>query len=57
MAAGLDAGEADAETAAFFAHASGTLLLRHTGRIRLFAVEARALLDRYLDALEARLAR
>ena len=55
QALGLDPRRAEAESAAFFAHASGLLLLQHTGRIRLFATGARALLDAYLDALAARL--
>lgn len=55
LESGLDADGADAESAAFFAHASGALLLQHTGRIRLFPTGARALLERYLDDLERRL--
>ena len=55
LALGLDAARAEAECAAFFAHASGLLLLQQTGRIRLFSAGARALLDGYLDDLERRL--
>jgi AcrR family transcriptional regulator len=55
LESGLDVESADAEAAAFFAHASGVLLLQHTGRIRLFPTGARALLERYLDELLGRL--
>ncbi len=56
LEAGFAPDAADAESAAFFAHASGVLLLLHTGRIRLFPTAARDLLERYLDDLERRLA-
>lgn len=52
---GVEAARADAETAAFFAHASGLLLLRHTGRIKLFRAGAGELLATYLDDLARRL--
>ena len=52
---GVEASRADAETAAFFAHASGLLLLRHTGRIKLFRAGAGELLTAYLDDLARRL--
>ena len=55
LESGLDTDSADAEVAAFFAHASGALLLEHTGRIRLFPTAARVLLGRYLDDLARRL--
>ena len=38
-------------TAALFAQIAGLLLLLHTGRIKLFAFEARELLGNYLDQL------
>jgi AcrR family transcriptional regulator len=45
-------------TADVFAHASGLLLLMHTGRVRMFAVTARDLMARHVDmqlaALETR---
>jgi AcrR family transcriptional regulator len=44
------------ETAALFAHAAGLLLLVHTGRIRMFRVDGRALFLDYLEALTKRLA-
>jgi AcrR family transcriptional regulator len=49
---GCDDAQADRETAAFFAHVSGVLLLQHTGRMSLFATRAQDLIDMYLaDAL------
>lgn len=49
---GSDDVEADRETAAFFAHVSGVLLLQQTGRMSLFAARAPDLIDTYLnDAL------
>lgn len=42
--------EANRLTAEVFAHASGLLLLRHTHRLNLFALEARDLMERYLAA-------
>ena len=47
---------ADRETAAFFAHVSGVLLLQHTGRMSLFAAEAPNLIDMYLADALARVA-
>lgn len=49
-AAGLGADEAGARlvTADVFAHATGLLLLAHTGRIRMFAASARGLMEDYL---------
>lgn len=49
-----DDGIADAETVAFFAHVSGLLLLKHTGRMTLFATDAATEIDRYLANLERR---
>jgi len=40
-----------------FAHASGLLLLAHTGRIRLFDARATALMERFVDATIAALRR
>jgi AcrR family transcriptional regulator len=54
VALGLSAQEAQTEVTALFAQIVGLLLLSHTGRIRMFAQESRALLERYLDALLAR---
>jgi len=45
---GCDDNFADIETAAFFAHVSGLLLLEHTGRMSLFATSAFSLIDTYL---------
>lgn len=49
--------DANAETAALFAHISGLLLLKHTGRINLFAASAAEQIDKYLNDLELRIAR
>lgn len=46
--------EADAETAAFFAHVSGLLLLKQTGRLRLFDTDVQIRITAYLDQLEQR---
>ena len=46
---------ADAETAAFFAHTSGLLLLKHTGRMSLFATDAAPQINSYLTNLEHRM--
>jgi AcrR family transcriptional regulator len=51
---GLEAQDAHAETTALFAHSVGLLVLSHTGRIRMFRQESRALFERYLDALLVR---
>lgn len=48
---GLDARPARRENTALFAHRVGLLLLRHTGRIRMFSEEAGDLFDHYLQAL------
>jgi AcrR family transcriptional regulator len=53
-ALGVDPVEAQAETTALFAHIVGLLLLSHTGRIRMFHQQSRALFARYLDAMLAR---
>ena len=53
-ALGFAAGPAAAELTALFAHITGLLLLRHTGRIRMFRCNAHDLLDHYLEALIAR---
>lgn len=45
---------ADRETAAFFAHVSGLLLLQHTGRMTLFAANATDLIRSFLSDAEAR---
>jgi len=47
-------GRADAELAALFAFLIGLLMIEHTGRIKLFAVNAPGLLENYLKALAAR---
>jgi hypothetical protein len=38
-----------------FAHASGLLLLAHTGRIRMFGVSAAELMERHIDGWIARM--
>ncbi len=53
---GCDYAEADEETAAFFAHVSGGLLLQHTGRMSLFGAHAPDLIDVYLTDALARVA-
>jgi AcrR family transcriptional regulator len=53
VALGLNTQEAQTEVTALFAHIVGLLLLSHTGRIRMFRQESRALFGRYLDALLA----
>lgn len=50
-AGGLNAVAAKRATAALFAQITGLLLLLHTGRIKLFAFDARELLGDYLDRL------
>jgi len=45
---GADRRSADALTADLFAHATGILLLAHTGRIRMFGIEPRAMMIDYL---------
>ena len=54
-ALGADADEAMLLTVEMFAHASGLLLLAHTGRIRMFGVSAPQLMERYVDAQLARI--
>jgi len=54
-ALGLTAEESTLETAGIFSHVVGALVLRNTGRIRLFGVNADTLAQRYLDALLLRL--
>ena len=49
-----DTAAARAETTALFAQGVGLLLLRHTGRIKLFGQDADALFAHYVDALIAR---
>lgn len=51
---GADAVKAEQEVAALFAHIVGLLLLSHTGRIRMFRDESRAMFDRYVDNLVER---
>lgn len=48
---GASQSEARQQMAAIFAHATGVLLLAHTGRIRLFELSANAMMDQYLDEL------
>ena len=48
---GSDAAKAEQEVAALFAHIVGLLLLSHTGRIRMFRDESRAMFDRYVNSL------
>ena len=57
IALGLDADAARFEATALFAQGVGLLLLRHTGRIKLFGQDADALFNHYLDRLIARLTR
>ena len=54
-ALGADPDQADRMVADAFAHATGLLLLDHTGRIRLFGVSARDLMADHVDALTRRL--
>lgn len=54
QALGLDAAQALQENTALFAHGVGLLLMRHTGRIRMFQQSADLLFGRYLDQLVAR---
>ncbi len=46
---GLGEAEAGALTADVFAHATGLLLMAHTGRIKMFGASPVALMERYLD--------
>jgi AcrR family transcriptional regulator len=49
----FDTDEATRLTADVFAHASGLLLLRHTHRLKLFRLDARELMLRYLTEISA----
>ena len=49
MELGAGRQEADELTADLFAHATGLLLLAHTGRIRMFGMEPRAMMQDHLD--------
>lgn len=51
---GLPPDAAARENAALFAHGMGLLLLKHTGRIRLFGQTAEALFDQYVERLVER---
>lgn len=53
---GAGASEAEAATVETFAHATGLLLLLHTGRIRMFGASAPALMERQVERLLATLA-
>jgi len=53
-AMGLDAADALRENTALFAHGVGLLLMRHTGRIRMFGQSADALFEAYIGQLVAR---
>ena len=55
QALGLPEADALRETTALFAHATGVLLLVHTGRIRMFGQQGPALFEAYLDSLVARI--
>jgi len=57
MALGVRRDEARLLVADVFAHASGLLLLAHTGRIRMFGASARDLMERFIDAAIAALPR
>jgi AcrR family transcriptional regulator len=49
--AGMPRKEAEHTTAALFAHCVGLLILKHTGRLGMFGLGARAQFLRYLDLL------
>lgn len=55
QALGLPEADALRETTALFAHATGVLLLVHTGRIRMFGQHGPALFEAYLDSLIRRI--
>ena len=57
IALGLTADDARFDATALFAQGVGLLLLRHTGRIKLFGQDADALFSHYLDLLITRLSR
>ena len=48
---GQSSSQAVIETTALFAHVVGLLVLSHTGRIRLFKVQAHGLFEQYLELL------
>jgi AcrR family transcriptional regulator len=54
-ALGADGKEANTLMVDTFAHASGLLLLAHTGRIRMFGVSAAELMERHIDGWIARM--
>jgi AcrR family transcriptional regulator len=56
-ALGMPAKAAQAEITSLFAHIVGLLVLSHTGRIRMFKQDPKALFDHYLNALLARAAK
>jgi AcrR family transcriptional regulator len=53
-ALGFSDEDATTEVTALFAHTVGLLLLRHTGRIRMFGRESKALFVRYVEDLVRR---
>ena len=55
VTSGLNTDEATVETGAVFAHIVGTLVLTHTGRIRLFQQSPDALFEKYMNSLIQRL--
>jgi AcrR family transcriptional regulator len=55
MALGARRGDARILVADVFAHASGLLLLAHTGRIRMFGASAPKLMERFIEAAVAAL--
>lgn len=55
VALGASEGSARAITANVFAHASGLLLLAHTGRVRMFAVSPADMMAEHLSGLVERL--
>ena len=54
-ALGTTRGQPDLLIVGVFAHATGLLLLPHTGRIRMFGASALALMERYVHGLIGRL--
>jgi AcrR family transcriptional regulator len=54
IALGANRADAQLEVTALFAHIAGLLLLSHTGRIRMFGQDARALFARYVESMLAR---
>lgn len=57
LAMGLDPEDALRENTALFAHGVGLLLLKHTGRIRMFGQDPAMLFDAYVIALVERVQR